>query len=74
MDGGATIGMTIPVVLIISFIAKKDIDLGLDSQQATLLIATILVGMNTYKDGETNMLQGAIHFVLFATFIALIFF
>jgi len=70
----ATIGMTIPVVLIISFIANKDIDLGLDSQQATLLIATILVGMNTYKDGETNMLQGAIHFVLFATFIALIFF
>ena len=33
----------------------------------------LLIGMNSYRSGETNVLQGAIHLALFATFIALIF-
>jgi Ca2+/H+ antiporter len=38
-----------------------------------MLAFTLLIGMNSYRSGETNALQGAIHFALFATFIALIF-
>jgi len=32
-----------------------------------------MVGALSYKDGETNALQGIIHFVLFITFVFLIF-
>lgn len=69
----ATISMTIPAILIISMIRGHTVVFGLTPIQAILLGFSLLIGMNNYKDGETNLLQGAIHFVLFVTFIVLIF-
>lgn len=70
----ATITLTIPAVLIIGFITNKDVILGLTPIQATMVGFSLLIGMNTYQGGETNRLLGAVHFVLFAAYLLLIFF
>ncbi len=69
----STIGLTMPAVLIVGRVAHRSVVLGLTPTQAVLLILTLLVGMNSYRMGHTNALQGAIHFVLFLAFVALIF-
>lgn len=69
----ATISLTIPAMLVISLLHGQPITLGLTPIQGVMLGFSLLIGMNNYKDGETNLLQGAIHFVLFVTFIVLIF-
>ncbi len=69
----STVSLTIPAVLIVSLVHDRPVQLGLTDVQALMLGFSILIGMNSYRSGETNALQGAIHFALFATFIALIF-
>lgn len=69
----ATVALTIPVVLIVALIMGQTLTLGLSPIQSVLIAVTLLVGMNTYRLGETNMLQGVIHFALFAAFVAMIF-
>ncbi|HMS32959.1 MAG TPA: calcium:proton antiporter [Ignavibacteria bacterium] len=67
----STISLTIPAVLILSFITGKEIILGLAPVQATIVIISLMVGTLSCKDGETNALQGFIHFALFIAFIFL---
>ena len=69
----ATITLTIPAVLIIGFITNKDVILGLTPIQATMVGFSLLIGLNTYLGGETNRLLGAVHFVIFAAYVFLIF-
>lgn len=69
----ATISLTVPAILLMSLLKHQPVDFGLTPVQGVLLGFSLLIGMNNYKDGETNLLQGAIHFVFFIAFIALIF-
>lgn len=69
----STVSLTIPAVLVIGILAGHSVVLALSHAQAVMLGFSLLIGMNSYRSGETNALQGAIHFALFATFIALIF-
>lgn len=69
----ATIGLTIPAVLILGFIIGKPIILGLDPLDSIMLMLTLLVSILTFATGRTNILQGMLHLLLFAAFIALIF-
>ncbi len=69
----ATVALTIPVVLLVGFAMGLHLNLGLTPIQGVLVAVTLLVGMNTYRLGDTNMLQGVIHFALFAAFVAMIF-
>ena len=69
----ATISLTIPAVLIISFITNQHIILGLPNAQNVLLIVTLLVSMTTFSSARTNILQGAVHILLFFAYIMLIF-
>jgi Ca2+:H+ antiporter len=41
--------------------------------ELVLLVLTIVVSMITFASGRTNILQGAVHLVLFAAYILLIF-
>jgi Ca2+:H+ antiporter len=68
----STIGLTIPAVLLISLLSGRSITLGLPPDDAVMLLFTLLVGMRSYSMGETNILQGFIHFVLLVAFIVLI--
>jgi Ca2+:H+ antiporter len=69
----STISVTIPVVIIVGFLTHKEVILGLNPVQEAMIVISLLVGVISYKDGETNALQGVIHFVLFITFVFLIF-
>ena len=66
-----SIGLTIPVVLIIGFITHKTIILGLDPTDSLLLLLTLAVSFVTFALERTNMLLGAIHLLLFLAYLML---
>jgi Ca2+:H+ antiporter len=69
----ATISLTVPAVLMIGLIIDREVQLGLDPVEMVLLILTLAVSTLTFTGGRTNVLQGAIHIVLFVAFVVLIF-
>jgi Ca2+:H+ antiporter len=69
----SSISLTIPAVLIIGFIAKKTIILGLEPADMILMLLTLLVGMLTFALERTNVLLGAVHLLLFLAYLMLIF-
>jgi Ca2+:H+ antiporter len=69
----ATIGLTVPAMLAVSYMTKQKIELGLTNANQMLLLLTLAVSVVTFASGRTNVLQGAVHVVLFAAFVLLIF-
>lgn len=69
----ATIGLTIPAVLVINHLIERPAVLGLEHTDFPLLILTLAVSLITFMSGRTNMLQGVVHLLLFAAYILLIF-
>ncbi len=69
----STIGLTIPVMICVSQYQGSELVLGLQSGDAVMLILTLAVSLVTFSSGRTNILQGAIHLVLFGAYIMLIF-
>ena len=69
----STIGLTIPCVLAIAMFTGTSVVLGLGLVDIFLLVLTLAVSMITFGSGRTNVLQGVVHLLLFATYVALIF-
>ena len=69
----ASIGLTIPVVAIAAIVLDMPLVLGLGQKDLVMLVVTFLVSMITLASGRTHMMQGAVHLVLFATFVFLAF-
>ncbi len=69
----ATIGLTIPSVLMINHLIDRPIVLGVEHSDFALLILTLAVSMITFTSGRTNVLQGVVHLVLFGAYVLLIF-
>jgi Ca2+:H+ antiporter len=69
----ATIGLTIPAVLMIGLVTKREVALGLEAGNLPLLLLTLAVSVVTFTSRRTNALQGCIHLLLFAVFVLLIF-
>ncbi len=69
----STIGLTIPAVLCVSLALGKPIMLGLSPRDTVMLVLTLLVSSLTFSSRRTNMLFGAVHLVIFLTYVALIF-
>jgi Ca2+:H+ antiporter len=67
----ASIGLTIPVVVAASLWLHVPLVLGLDPKDLVLLALTFAVGSITLVSGRTNMMQGAVHLVIFAAFLFL---
>lgn len=65
----ATIGLTIPVVAIVSLFLDLRLELGLPAKEIALLALTFLISALTLASGRATVLQGAVHLVLFATFV-----
>jgi len=72
-SAAATIGLTVPAVLAVSLYTGEPLALGLDAVEAVMLGLTLLVSMVTFSSGRTNVLQGAVHLVLFGAYVMLIF-
>ena len=69
----ATILLTVPAVIIISTMAGLPLDLAITPIQGFLLGLTLLVSIVNFNDGETNVLEGFLHFILFIVFAFVLF-
>ena len=68
----ATLALTIPAVMIIGLAQGTTVVLGLDRVEAAMLLLTLVVSMLTFASGRTNVLQGAVHLMLFLAYLMLI--
>lgn len=69
----ATIGLTIPAVLIVGFLTGRVVELGLGNVDLILLLLSLSVAVVTFGSPRTNVLQGAVHLLLFAAYVVTIF-
>lgn len=67
----ASIGLTIPAVVLASVLFDLPLVLGLDGKSVVMLAVTFLVGTVTLASGRTNVIQAGVHLVLFAAFLFL---
>ena len=67
----ASIGLTIPAVVAVSFLFHLPLVLGVDGKDLILMSLTFVVGAITLGSGRTSMMQGAVHLVIFAAFLFL---
>jgi Ca2+:H+ antiporter len=67
----ASIGLTIPCVVLASIFFSLPLVLGLEPKDMAMLAMTFLVSAVTLGTGRTYMMQGAIHLVIFAAFLFL---
>lgn len=68
----ASIGLTIPVIAVMSLFFGFSITLGLSSAEIVLFALTVLVSVVTLVYGRATILQGAIHLTLFGAFLVLV--
>lgn len=69
----ATIGLTVPAVLAIGLATGRPVVLGLADADAILLGLTLAIAILTFSSNRTNVLQGAVHLILFLAYLMLIF-
>ncbi|WP_180898034.1 calcium:proton antiporter [Martelella soudanensis] len=67
----ASIGMSIPIVALVSIFIGQQITLGLEPEQMVMLLLTLFVSTLTLGTGRTTVLQGAVHLVIFVVFVLL---
>lgn len=65
----ASIGLTIPAVVVVSILLDKPIELGLNAKDQLLLALTLFLNVITLGTGRTTVLQGIVHLVIFAVFV-----
>ncbi|MBV8837574.1 MAG: ionic transporter y4hA, partial [Alphaproteobacteria bacterium] len=65
----ASIGLTIPAVVVVSILLAKPIELGLNAKDQLLLALTLFLNVITLGTGRTTVLQGIVHLVIFAVFV-----
>ncbi len=70
-SGLASIGLTVPAVALASFFLGQPLILGLDGKDMVLMALSFAVATITLGTGRTNVMQGAVHLALFATFLFL---
>ncbi|MGC4109236.1 MAG: calcium:proton antiporter [Nocardioides sp.] len=66
----ASIGLTIPAIAVAKIWLDGPLTLGLAPTQLVLLFLSAVVGTLTVVPGRSKPLQGALHLVLLATFVA----
>lgn len=69
----STIGLTVPAVLVVSWVTGHTLELGLEHADIILLVLTLFVSLLTFGTRTTNYLQGAVHLALFAAYVMMIF-
>jgi Ca2+:H+ antiporter len=68
----ATLALTIPAVLVVGMVSGTTVILGLNGIEGVMLMLTLAVGMITFSSGRTNVLQGAVHLVLFLAYLMML--
>ena len=65
----ASIGLTIPVVATVALVMEWPLELGLDAKSITLLVLSLFVVSNSLRTGQTTLLPGIVHLVIFAAYL-----
>ena len=68
----STIGLTVPAMILICRAIGRDIVLGVEHTDLVLLLVTLAVSVVTFASGRTNVIQGAVHLILFGAYLLLI--
>jgi Ca2+:H+ antiporter len=69
----ATIGLTVPTMLVVSHVTGRSFVLGLEHADLVILPLTLVVSIVTFTSGKTNILQGVVHLLLFGMYLLLVF-
>lgn len=69
----STVGLTVPIILIIGLITGKTILFGLTTTETLLFVITLLLSIITFSGKRTTPTIGIMHLAVFAVFIMLIF-
>ena len=69
----STIGLTIPAMIVIGEMTGQQLILGVQHTDLVLLLLTIAVSIVTFSSGRTNVLQGAVHLMIFFAYLLFIF-
>ncbi|AWB22167.1 calcium:proton antiporter [Methylobacterium currus] len=69
----STVGLTVPAVLGIGLISGQRVVLGLAPAEMAVLAMTLLLSVITFSRQGTTVLEGAVHLVVFLTYLTLIF-
>ena len=72
-SGLASIGLTVPVVVVVAIWVGHPLALGTDAGSTVLLLLTFAMAMLTYGQGRTNLLSGFVHVVLLVFYFFLMF-
>lgn len=65
----ASIGLTIPVIAVLSLVFGFTITLGLGAVDIVLLALTLIVSVLTIANGRATVLQGAVHLSILAAYV-----
>jgi len=65
----ASIGLTIPAVVVVSLATGLTITLGLDIKSTVLLLLSLMVATLSLGTGRTTVMQGTVHLVIFAVYL-----
>lgn len=65
----ASIGLTIPVIAVLSIVLDLPLVLGLGGTGIVLLALTAVVGILTVAPGRATVQEGAVHLMVFAAFL-----
>ena len=69
----ATIGLTVPAVVVMSLLKDREISFGLEKRDMIMLMLTFMLSILSFGAGRTNVLTGLVHLVVFATYALLLF-
>ncbi len=67
----ASIGLTIPAIAVASIWLSGPLVLGLGGKEMVLFALTVVISMLTLATGRATLLQGAVHLMVFCSFVFL---
>jgi len=67
----ASIGLTIPAIALASIWLDGPLVLGLGGKEMVLFALTVVISMLTLATGRATLLQGAVHLMIFSSFVFL---
>ncbi|AZC18563.1 calcium/proton antiporter [Pseudomonas sp. CMR5c] len=69
----STVGLTVPVVLLIGLLAGKQVIMGISNAEILLFMVTLALTMQSFGSQRTSPIQGYMHLVLFGVYGLLLF-
>jgi Ca2+:H+ antiporter len=68
----ATIGLTIPAIVVVSFATGHELILGIGSRDMIMLALVFTLSIVSFGTGRTNVLTGFVHVVVFLAYLMLL--